>query len=68
MQLTDENKNYINSLSYESLLEHWRFAPIGDPWFCDETGDYWSKRMKELRELLLKRWISHNSFELRTFF
>lgn len=49
MKLTEENKKYINSLPYEHLLGMWRFAPAGDPWFQDETGDYWSKRMKELR-------------------
>lgn len=50
MKLTDENKQYIDNLSYESLLDRWRFAPIGDEWFQDETGDYWAKRMAELRE------------------
>lgn len=50
MQLTDENKKHIDSLSLESLLSHWRFAPVGDPWFQGETGDYWGKRMRELRK------------------
>lgn len=50
MNLTPENKAHIDSLSYEQLLSRWRFAPLGDPWFQGETGDYWSKRMKELRE------------------
>jgi hypothetical protein len=50
MKLTPENKAYIDSLSYEQLLSKWRFAPIGDPWFQGETGDYWGKRMKELRD------------------
>jgi hypothetical protein len=50
MKLTEENKQYIDSLSYESLLSHWRFASLGDPWFQDETGDYWNKKMRELRE------------------
>ena len=49
MQLTDENKKHIDSLSYESLLSHWRFAPVGDVWFQGETGQYWGERMKELR-------------------
>ena len=49
MKLTPENKAHIDGLSYEALLSHWRFAPMGDPWFQDETGDYWSKRMAELR-------------------
>lgn len=49
MKLTEENKAYIDSLSYESLLYRWRNAPMGDRWFQDETGDYWAQRMKELR-------------------
>jgi hypothetical protein len=48
-ELTPENKQHIDSLSYEDLLSRWRFAPVGDPWFQGETGDYWSKRMRELR-------------------
>lgn len=49
MDLTEKNKNYINSLSYQSLLSRWRFASTGDPMFQGETGEYWSKRMEELR-------------------
>jgi hypothetical protein len=51
MDLTKENKAHIDGMSYESLLERWRNAPIGSPWFQGETGEYWQKRMKELREL-----------------
>jgi hypothetical protein len=51
MKLTPENKAHIDAMSYESLLSHWRFAPVGDPWFTDETGKYWGKRMRELRAL-----------------
>jgi hypothetical protein len=51
MDLTEENKKHIDSLSYEALLAHWRFAKAGDPWFQGETGGYWSTRMKELREM-----------------
>ncbi|UCC41425.1 MAG: hypothetical protein JSV96_08405 [Candidatus Aminicenantes bacterium] len=50
MDLTSENKKIIDGMSYEVLLSRWRFAPIGDPWFQGETGDYWSERMHELRE------------------
>ena len=50
MELTQENKDHIDSLSYEELLSRWRFSPAGYPWFQGDTGDYWSKRMKELRE------------------
>jgi len=51
MDLTPENKKHIDSLSYEALLRHNRFAPIGDPWFRGETGTYWLDRMNELRNL-----------------
>lgn len=49
MKLTEENKAIIDEKSYIDLLSHWRFAPVGDPWFQGETGEYWKKRMKELR-------------------
>lgn len=49
MNLTDDNKRHIDSLSLNALLSRWRFAPVGDPWFQGETGDYWGKRMSELR-------------------
>jgi hypothetical protein len=50
MDLTEENKKYIDSLSYHGLLRKWRFSPAREPWFQGATGDYWSKRIKELRE------------------
>lgn len=49
MKLTKENKEHINSLSYECLLSKWRFAPSGEPWFEGETGKYWGERMSELK-------------------
>ena len=49
MQLTEKNKQHIDSLSYGQLLSKWRFTPSGDVWFQGETGDYWGKRMAELR-------------------
>lgn len=48
MDLTDENKKTIDDKSYTQLLSGNRFAPVGDPWFQGETGDYWLKRMAEL--------------------
>ncbi len=51
MDLTPENKAYIDKLSYESLLSHWRLAPMGDKWFQGETGEYWGKcMMRKLHE------------------
>ena len=49
MKLTSVNKQIIDNLSYESLLQQWRFAPAGDLMFQGETGIYWGKRMNELR-------------------
>lgn len=51
MELTPELKEEIDKMSYESLLRHWRTAPVGDPWFQGETGEYWKSRMGELRSL-----------------
>lgn len=51
MDLTLENKVYIESLSYEELLRHLRFAPVGDKWFIGKTGEFWVERMKFLRSL-----------------
>ena len=50
MKLTPERKQEIDRKSYEQLLSGWRFARIGDPWFQNETGDYWASRMKEVRD------------------
>ena len=49
MNLTEENKKYIDGLNYFQLLSRWRFAPSGDQWFTGETGKYWGKRMSELK-------------------
>ena len=51
MDLNESRKVYIDSLSYEALLSHCRFAPVGDPWFQGETGKYWMNRMSELRNI-----------------
>ena len=40
-------KNWIDNASYEQLLARWRHAPVGSPYFQDETGDYYKKVMKE---------------------
>lgn len=50
MDLTPENKKYIDGQTYEALLRRWRFAPVGeDPWIMGETGAYWGERMRDLR-------------------
>jgi hypothetical protein len=49
MDLTPERKAEIDTKSYRELLEDWRYAPVGYSWFQGETGQYWTKRMAELR-------------------
>ncbi len=49
MTLTEANKEHIDAMSYEGLLEQWRNAPVGSCWFTGETGKYWGERMAELR-------------------
>jgi len=48
--MTKEQKDWIDSASYKQLLYRWRFAPVGDPMFQGDTGDYYSKIMGEKRE------------------
>jgi hypothetical protein len=49
VDLTEDNKKHIDSMSFFGLLEGWRNAPVGSPWFQGETGKYWGDRMAELR-------------------
>ncbi len=46
--MTDELKAKIDALSREEMARKWRFAPIGDPMFRDEAGDYFENRFKAL--------------------
>ena len=47
--MTPEQKQWIDNASYEQLLGHWRFAPVGDSMFQGDTGQYYEERMKALR-------------------
>lgn len=47
MDLTPELKAEIDSYNVYTLLERWRFAPVGDPIFQGESGEYWQKRLME---------------------
>lgn len=42
-------KNWIDNASYENLLEKWRNAQIGSPFFQGEAGEYYSEKMEEKR-------------------
>ena len=50
MELTDENKRFIDSLSHYDLLRKWRFGLVGDSWFQGETDEYWKRRLEIKRE------------------
>ena len=47
--MTDEQKQRIDDMDYESMLSLWRNAPSGHPMFQGDTGDYYSKIMAEKR-------------------
>ena len=38
--MTEDQKAWIDNASYEDLFRKMRFAPIGDPMFQGEVGDY----------------------------
>jgi hypothetical protein len=54
--ITEEIKKRIDNMPYETMLSRWRFAPVGDPMFQGETGDYYLKVMSAKREL-----VGHNA-------
>jgi len=47
--MTDEQKRWIDNATYDRLLGHWRNAPIGDPMFQGDTGDYYRNVMNKKR-------------------
>lgn len=47
--LTKEKKAEIDALPYRELLYRVRFSPLGSPDFTGEVGEYFLKRMEELR-------------------
>ena len=50
MSMTKEQKQWIDNSTYDELLSKWRFAPIGDPMFIGEVGDYFSQKMNEKKQ------------------
>jgi len=46
----EEMKKWIDEASYESLLEKWRFAPVGSPWFQGDVGSYYNEVMMRKRK------------------
>ncbi len=45
--MTPEQKERIDKMSQRELCAKWRFAPVGDPLLQGDTGDYFSKVLKE---------------------
>lgn len=48
--MTPKQQEWIDKASYEQLLEKWRFAPVGDPMFKGDTGDYYIDMMRHKKE------------------
>ncbi len=46
--MNEEMKARIDRMSQEQMAAKWRFAPIGDPMFQGEVGDYFTERFKSL--------------------
>jgi hypothetical protein len=46
-KMRKEHKEWIDNASYDQLLSKWRHAPLGDPFFMDDTGEYYSRIMGE---------------------
>ena len=45
--MTESQKAWIDNASYEDLLQKWRYAPAGDPFFAGDVGDYYGKVMRK---------------------
>jgi hypothetical protein len=47
--MNEKTKGLIDGMSYEAMLRRWRNAPIGDPMFQGEVGDYFAEVMARKR-------------------
>jgi len=43
-------REWIDNASYEQLFSHWRFAPVGDPFFQGAVGEYYAAEMGKRRK------------------
>lgn len=50
--MTQETKDYIDSLSYHEMLRQWRHSPLDTKIFQGESGKYFAKRMGEKKNEL----------------
>lgn len=51
---TKEMKEWIDNANYEELLTKMKMAPVGSPFFGGKVGDYYLKKMREVRDSLSK--------------
>ena len=49
MHLSPELKHILDKLSYKQLLIGWRYSDAGNELFQGQSGEYWYKRMKEIK-------------------
>jgi hypothetical protein len=47
--MTEAEKKWIDNASYRDLLYKIRFAPVGEPMFTGDTGEYFVKVQRERR-------------------
>ncbi len=47
-KVTEKLKTRIDALTQEEMARKWRYAPIGDPMFQGEAGQYFERRFKKL--------------------
>lgn len=52
MTINNTIKNWIDNANYLQLLEKWRNAPLGDPYFQGEEGKYYRKVMEQRKAAL----------------
>lgn len=52
MQMTPEQKDIIDKMSYAEMLSLWRFAPSDNTLFYQETGQYYSDIMEQKKSEL----------------
>lgn len=50
MTIQENDKLFIDNLTYKQMLNLWRFSEAGNPLFIGDTGVYFTKRMNELKK------------------
>lgn len=56
--MTDEQKAWIDNASIMELLRKWRHAPVGDPSFQGDVGDYYQEVMTAKRSADNAAWVA----------